>query len=431
MTTALQAIREQLARRIGAYVEGTTSSAGVSGGTTLVASALGDRPNDYYIGWYVRPTSGSYLVTKIVSDFVQSSGTITVTAAWAGQIANSTTFELHKFNPDDLDVAIKEVLVSLYPYLHKKYYDDSIITQSWLRNGGFEWLSGTTVLNWAGSNSTLATETSTILLGARSLKTTATAANSFVQQSESQVAKLLDMRGNTATFRCRVLTSTASHARLRIIAVDNAGTTTSDYSDYHSGSGRWELLEAELGIPSNVRTLSFRLYGDVDATVAYWDGARAFGPVAYTYYLPPSGWADITHFDYSGPGKNEETGADACDDRGIDMDTIVPIYQYDIYDDGTDKQLRVHQILPTGRKLILRGLGYLTQPASDSATTEVDVPRVDLVVAKAAHWLYGSAISSLPPDEISRAKEREEFFAKEVARLTRQHGMTFGTRRRF
>src|SRR3972149_8669627 len=108
MSSTLQAIREKMSRVGGDYREETTTSAGNSGGTTVVCSTLSDMPyDDYYADkdgpyWYCKITSGTYTgIRRKIQKFVQSSGEITVYASFGGQIATSVTFELHRYDPDD------------------------------------------------------------------------------------------------------------------------------------------------------------------------------------------------------------------------------------------------------------------------------------------------------------------------------------------
>ena len=421
---------------MGDYASGTTTSGGAAGGGTFIDSVLGNRPDAYYEDWWAKITSGTYVdQVRRISTFAQSTGTVTPFASFGGTIATSVTYELHRINPDDKDQAIKQVLRQLYPTLHKPYYNDTLVTGNWLRNGNFEdWTVTTIPDSWAKTGSlTCVEQTGTTLkrYGAKALKATAGAATQYAYQSQLEIPELLDLRGQEATFRAWVYTATASNCRLQIYDVNEAATATTTNSAYHTGNSRWQLLEVKRTLPDDLSTVEFRLTVDVNGAIGYFDLARAWGPTKNELYLPASGWKDISLVDiqYSGRGKTSTSGEDLdpCDDLGNSF-SLIPSYDHRKIDDGTDKRIRFGQNYSKGYKVVLRGMTYLTQPASDSATTEVDEPQVNLVVASAIHWLYSAMPHGLPADEIGRAKEQGDFWRGVVKELKGEHGMRIAAR---
>ncbi len=424
MSTSLQALREKLSRRTGEYREGVTTAAGTASNATVIDSGLADKGNDYYNRWYIRITSGTASsAEKQIADFASATGTITASAAFSAQIAASCTYELHRVAPVDKDNLIKEALRQLYPDIHKKVADESLISGTWLRDGDMEdWASSTAVRYFTeASNITWAKESTIKRFGLYSAKATSGAASAYWGQTESDNPWLLDLGGMTVHFRAWCKTDTASHARLHIYTVDNAGTAQNLYSSYHTGSNRWELLELEDQIlNASLRSISIRFHGDVNTKIAYWDYARVLGPHQYRYHLPPTltrlaqAWLQTN--------ANVEGEEDPCDDLS-EMEPMTELLDWKIEDDGTDKVIAFKYPHTTGRKLRLIGTTYLTQPTSDSATTEIDEPQTDLVVAHAAYMIYSRGLGVLPAGDLTRVERLADFWEKEYLKLRRQHVM--------
>lgn len=73
----------------------TTTGDGNVGGTTVICSLLGIFGDDFFIGATLEITSGTYNgQSRTVSDFAQTTGTLTVSSAFGGQIVSGVTFTL-------------------------------------------------------------------------------------------------------------------------------------------------------------------------------------------------------------------------------------------------------------------------------------------------------------------------------------------------
>jgi|GEM_PF-5777850 len=77
-------------------ISGTTDGDGAGDGTTVVdATTLGSYADDWFNGGTILITSGTYEgVSKTISDFATTSGTVTVSEAFAGQIVSGTTYQI-------------------------------------------------------------------------------------------------------------------------------------------------------------------------------------------------------------------------------------------------------------------------------------------------------------------------------------------------
>jgi hypothetical protein len=81
-------------------ISGTTDGDGAGDGTTVVdATTLGSYANDWFNGGTILITSGTYSgVSKTISDFATTTGTVTVSEAFAGQIVSGVTYEIRLAN---------------------------------------------------------------------------------------------------------------------------------------------------------------------------------------------------------------------------------------------------------------------------------------------------------------------------------------------
>lgn len=93
----LQRVRANLAEAGRArYTTGTTSSDGNAGGTTFIASGLNIFLDDHFNGAYARLLSGTGAWHKRprITDFTQSTGTVTATEGFGAQVVAGVSFEI-------------------------------------------------------------------------------------------------------------------------------------------------------------------------------------------------------------------------------------------------------------------------------------------------------------------------------------------------
>ena len=121
MGASLTSIRQYIGQELGRFVTGTNNS---SGGTTTTAvdtqlvSSLSI--SDWYVDWhYIIPAASAAddRVSRLVTTFAPSTGTITVDRAWsASSIADSAVYEMHGYLEPwtDLPLCINDALSRLY-----------------------------------------------------------------------------------------------------------------------------------------------------------------------------------------------------------------------------------------------------------------------------------------------------------------------------
>ena len=130
-TTTLSTILPKLARRVGAYIGSfsTTTAIGGTGSLTVIISTelrdIGFTDDDVLNDSFLKITSGNNLnEVRLISDYTGSSGTITITGTdLTGDSSTGTTFEIYRYDPDQLRDAINDAANQAFPALFKRIDD--------------------------------------------------------------------------------------------------------------------------------------------------------------------------------------------------------------------------------------------------------------------------------------------------------------------
>ena len=285
-----------LSKMMGDYFASTATGGST---TTIVDTTLQQKMDKGWVGYWARPTSsGTYQYqNRRASDFVNSSGTLTVAPAFGAAIANAVTYELHRFDPADKFIALDEARLNVFPAVARTIYDDTITADgisrvfpipSSIRSGplmvmeecpfaaeqDWNFLSDPdddAVTKWTGSSATVSLATrldgdplipkydESCMKIVVAASTAATVSQVVADMANGITATL--SAGRTMTLARMVYSRIASKVRLQII--DDAATTS---GSYHQGKG-WELLTVEKDISgSNATTLTARI--DITSTAS-------------------------------------------------------------------------------------------------------------------------------------------------------------------
>lgn len=371
----------------------TTTSAGNSGGTTLVDTYMSRYGDSRLSGMFIRLTSGTYNTqVRRISSNAQATGTITVTPAFGGQVASGVTYELHRYDPDLKFRALDKARFDVIDDVYQLVYDDTItsdgisdtydipptinigpilaIRESPLGyDANWNFITnpqGNSTDNWTSSNVTATTysrndndsivpkydETCTKLVVAASTAGTysQTVGNMANSASASGAA------GRDMTFSVWVYCRIADKVRLAI--TDDADST---YSDYHTGNG-WELLSVERTISqTNATTLTVKIMiaNTSSALTMYWNRA-------WFYY------------------GNKERTTDAIYGQQ---------HSIDIRRDDANQQIVLSSVPPRGYQIRLVGKAPLSELGTTIATQpsnfmEVTPDNAELLYARAAELLF-------------------------------------------
>lgn len=372
---------------------GTTTSAGLSDGTTLVDTALGRFGDGRLVGYYLRPedATNQYDIRR-VTDFTASSGTCEVRPAFDAQTASGEDYGLHKYDPEKKFEALDEATFDVADELYQLVYNDTITSDGISRvytvpsaiSVGPQWAMpeepvtadsfwnflsdprGDSTDNWTTSSVTASTvsrddndllvpkydETCTKLVVAAS--TAATYTQTVANMTNSASAS--DAADREMTFGAWVYCTEGSKIRVRIL--DDNGTVAT--SGFHGGEG-WELLTVSGTIAGdNSTTLSaqFVIDSTANASTTYWN----------------RGW-----FYYG------------------DAERITNIYREDralqLRRDDTTQTITLQSRVPRGYQIRLVGKDTLSLLGTTAATQvtntmEVSAATAQLLYARAAEILF-------------------------------------------
>jgi len=425
MATARSALRALLVDEIqgNAYTSLTTSSAGNAGGTTLVDTSLASLPGggdtDFCLGWYVLITSlGASGESQRVSAYNSSTNTITVQAAFSIQIAGSTTFSLLRYDPEDYNNAINRSCELLYPWVSVPIRNETLWTHDRLTNTDYE--TNTTgpvaFTGWTDSGTpTLSAETTRVYHGSQSMGIQSSDANSD-RMTQTLTINVEEITGKGITFKRMVYATVADRARIGLDFTTPAGDSEIAWSDYHTGADEWQHLDVTTTVPDDATGVDAICEVIGGATTAYFDSGDDCGlwltsdPIR-VYTVPTS----ILKGPYSvsiSPGRRKN------------QDVFQPIYDWTLEEDATSRYIILEGYAPAGRIMKIQGTGALSTMSTDAATTEIEHGvRANLLVARAAQWLYEMLAEDSASLETDTYMASAQKWAQRVQQLLSQPGI--------
>jgi len=127
-TTTLSAMLPKFGRRVGAYIGSFSTTTTITTNTSIIATGLRDlgfTDDDVLNDSFLKITSGNNLnEVRLVSDYTGSSGTITVAGTnLTADSGTGTTFEIYRYDPDQLRDSINDAANQAYPALFKRIDD--------------------------------------------------------------------------------------------------------------------------------------------------------------------------------------------------------------------------------------------------------------------------------------------------------------------
>ena len=396
-TTTRVNLRKALSEAIGDYQAFATTADGNDAKTSLVSSTLknysGGADDGAFEEQFFLGTSGANSgASKRCALYIANASdgpTAILQDALDNQTASADTFELHRYDPDLKHTAINRALAELFPILYKPIRDETLVVDNILANNDFETAGGTTFSDWTEVNSpTVSIETSRVFHGTNSAKVVAS--GDVGQLTQTLDVNIDELAGKTATFKVRVWTNDSSQARLKI-----AWGTSPETGDYHAGDSSWRLLTAEAAVPTDATQV--QVICEVAASqTAYFDTGWFAVEQIHRLTVP----SDIVR----GPMH------------------ILQQYNEDMVD-GAYYPLPSGVAPTRGRILRLEGMGILSRPSSESGTTEIGEPQLNLVTAYAAMVLFQTLLMRSATEQRSNLTENIRYWQMEVQRLSAQPGI--------
>jgi hypothetical protein len=292
------------------YEASTTTSAGNSGGTTLVDTYASRYGDGYLSGMFIRITSGTCVnqIRRVTSN-TQATGTITVAPAFSAQVATSVTYQIHKYDPQLKFRALDKARFDVIDNVYQLIYDDTVTSDGQsdvydvpptINIGPILAISeeplgydanwnfitnpqGNSTTGWTASSVTATTydrndndrvvpkydESCTKLVIATA--TAGTYSQTVANMNHNVTASMA--AGRDLTFAAWVYSRVADKVRLSI--ADDNDTL---FSNYHLGLG-WQLLAVEKTIVQNnatTLTVAFNVANTTGQLTMYWNRAWCY-----------------------------------------------------------------------------------------------------------------------------------------------------------
>lgn len=420
MTTTLVSSMTELSKQLGDIWEGTTTSSGAAGGTTLIDTALKAKANNWvstnievYDFLTEEPASAADIYEeRKVSSLDNTSGALTV-LAHGGQIASGIDYQVHRlFSPSDKRTALIYAARHSFPSLFTEIWNEELVSGNWLNDGSFErWTTSTNLPDWTQTVGLATQETTSPYYkhGLTSAKLSTTTGN--ISQSITNFDDLKHLAGRNIVFSAQGWCDTASCLRLSV----NDGITQT-YSNYHAGDSAWtreinpryDNFYVQQFIDYNPTEITFTIHHEKAAATSYVDDARGISDYRGKLYVGHLGLArNRPHAVYIEPRYYSQ------------QEDWIKIFDTKVDQNGF---LYIPTTYPSDYRLRLRGIGYLDFVDSSGVsgtdwtdTIDVNSPQLDILIAEAALYLYGTM--AIPNFDTGATKEFKEAFAFWQVRL--------------
>lgn len=385
----------------------------IAANTSIVSTQLKtyDRGEDgYFNNWWVEITEGNNIGVKRLTGsttYATATGTLTVYGAALAAEAGAVTIRMSRFDPNKKERAILRAVEEVYPSLHKKVDDMTLITGNILPDGHFEsWSSASALTFYSTSNITLA-RTSTNALhrgGYYSAKATAGADNGYFYISSDSYPRLLDLQDQVVDFYVWAYPEVANDASIVIYTIKNDGTTTQTLASTTScAAGVWTQLKLESQtLNDDLEEIQIRFKVATNTKYAYFDDAYLSGMRLSEYLLPPDFiTGSLRQVFIQTQGNMDEAFYDLHP-----FSTQFPGLQipFNIINDGTNQYLKLDDYL-SERRLRLIGDKILESLSSYTDTITIDSERVPLLIAKAREIFWKREATAISSEDRSRYKQ--------------------------
>lgn len=428
MTTTFDVLNQRVHEGINDWIEVIVTTA-INADNLVVSLNLNEfdgGSDTTFNDWYCYITDKANVgVDRQVSAYATATGQLTVRGvALTDDAANLATIRLHRYSYTLVGKAINRAIEEVFPALHKKADDLSLITGNILPDASFEWWTSSSAMQfYSVTNTTLAQTTTAGLYrgqrGSTSVKSTVSGAGGYHYISSDSYPRLLDLMGQTVNAYVWAAPETADDPTIVIYTVQADGTTQTLTSTTAAPAGEFTRLALE-GQAINDDLVEFQIRFPVatNGDYCYWDDAILCGQNLYEYLLPvkfQDGYTNQVYFQLE--GYSDEPAYDLQPRKwGAE--------EFHIIDDGTYKYLGLDELPVSYRRLRLIGISPLEALSAATDTITLDASgRINLLVAYASYLLYEMTENPVSSEDVKRyGRESAKRYGKYM-RLLRKFRM--------
>ncbi len=434
-TTATSVLEQRLSEAVSDWLEVIVTTA-IAANNSIISTNLTSYDggsNAFRVdGWVYITDKANIGVQRQISAYATSSGTLTVRgAALLTDGSNLATIRLHRYDRNKYVQAFNDTSRELYG--QSLFWKDldviELVTGNILPNSHFRDWAVTTApdkysMQDANITATASTTAGTYRGGGKSMKvlTGAAGAGKYVYISSDNYPRLLDLMGKTVSFYCWANPHVANDAYIEIYTVKANGTTTQTLTSTTTcPAGEFTLLKLEDQVLNDdIVEIQFRFKVATLSEYVYFDHARLIGGDVQEYLLPTD-FANgaVSNVEIQSSGYSDET----CDD--LLPKYWMPVHDYEIVSDGTDKWLRLGQTWSSSYLIRLTGKAPLSTVSAFTDTIEIDGAYLNTFIAYAKYKLFQAIESPVASQDIGRyesqsAKAYNEFMRLSNIRMTQK-----------
>lgn len=393
MGTSLLSLEQLLSEAIGDWLEFDTSTLITTGSTArIIASTLQNYDggqDGYFKDWWAYITEGNNSgVNRQVKTYETSAGRLDLRGSAFASESSAVTCRLHRFNRRNKVKAINRAIEQLYPSLHRKIDDLTLITGNILPDNSFGWwTSNTTLKFYTAVNASLTKNDSPPFTraerGGLSAKVTASAANGYMVLSSNNYQRLLDLMGRTIDFKCWAAPQVTNDAALVIYTEKADGTVQILTSATPSYANNFSLLELENQVINNdITKIELRFKVATNTKWVYFDDAMLCGMHLFEYLLPYD--LQVGHLSQVYIQTEGYSNDIAYDIHPRYYDKEI----FSIIHDGDYRYVQLRNLPVNWRRIRTIGYAPLESLSADTDTISLEGERLNLIIAQAAYNLY-------------------------------------------
>ncbi len=413
-TITLQALIDNLEQENGDYLTFATTT-NIAANNSIISTTLkqydGTRDGFFDKWWvYLNTTANPSVERKTgapaTTTYANATGTLTIVGAALSAEAAAATCYLTRYPRTHYKNAVLDAIKRIYPAIHRRIDNQTLVTGNILPDGSFESWSSATALVWYSVLSGVMATTSTAGLfrnGAYSAKYTAGAANDYFYINSNSYPRLLDLAGKSVSLYAWAYPEVADDAYIVIYTLKNDGTTAQTLTSTTTcAAGVWSQLELEdQTLNEDLALVEIRFKVATNAKYVYFDDACLFGGTLQEYLLP-NGLVDghISRINLQTSGYSNPICYDL---NPFITGNYEEVQNFQKIRSGTYQYLQI-PTFPNGHRLRLIGMSPLETLTTDTTTITIDSEKVPLLISLANYVFWKREAQAMTVQDNSKAK---------------------------
>lgn len=427
-STTQAALIQEMSENIGDYLSVSTTT-NITTDDKIISTTLNNfdgGQDSYFVDWWVYlNTTANADKLRVVEAYATATGQLTISGANLSAESGAVSFSLHRYDRDKKKLAVQRAVKYVFPAIFVPVDDFSLSTGNILPDGSFEWWPTSATLEFytAKSSVTIAKETGAGnyrgYRGTTSMKVTATGANGYASIHSDEFPRLLDLMGRTVSAYAWASPEVTDDAAIVIYTKQADGTEQTLTSSTTNPAGEFTRLElADQILNDDLVEVEIRFKVATDTKFVYFDDALVVSQTLKEYVVPfglqPNGHTSQVRVQVSGYSDQP-----SYDIRPKSYES----YQFRIFNDGAYDYLRLKDTPTNNRTIRLKGFKPLNAISGETDTIEIDGPKLDPIVFKAAELLYRLVQGPVSSEDKSRFFGEIGFWRDEYNRSIVQHTM--------